>query len=761
MNVQHAPEQSNPPDAGKACPGTPRPLRVALHCRALATRFGGMERTVVSLGNHLVGIGWEVCFFYNANKGARLVYPAAPEILHRPIEGGPRLPERFAEAAADFVPDVNVWFYADASAIPFVVALSGTGAPLVLHEGTNPERLVTTNWAERLGMSVARAAAEREALSALATRVRVTLPSYVESFGPAMRPHVVGFPNAFPEAAPDTEALRHAAPRKRFIHIGGLKLNKNLMPALEAFALIAEDVPGWDFAIFSDEPPRANVRPDVEAFIRQSGLAERILLYPPTQEIFREYARSHAHVISSLSEGLPNCVAEAMRHALPSIGYDVCPGTNELIVHGENGLLANAGDPVRSLADRMLALARDDEGRERLGRRALADSAMFDGDAVMEHWTALLREAASYGRDGTRLRRERLGFDPAALRRSERVQRSAFLAAPAPEPAEERDHALSVLLPPGASGDDLRRLAGVLERSGERAEVLLPQDGAAALPPELALPDRCTVRRAVFSEDPRLGAAGEYLLCLPADSRGETALEAAVDFALRVRRQGADVGLTLPEGAGVPEGLTTLGRAGPALFAAAPAVSVWKLSHLSAFAIQPEPHASLPAALIATATAAAILVEARPPEGEPAAWCRLRAPRRAEAVDLRATLARRFEDASVEALCPVADAVLARAWLLPLLADVFDRSRIDHDAADGLRSLAASLRHGAPLLARDSLPEAVAVMTAGMGYYPWVLPALRHQPLPRQILHAIEKALPGTTLSTGRGALTRRWPRVA
>ncbi|HVS10706.1 MAG TPA: glycosyltransferase [Planctomycetota bacterium] len=564
-------------------------------------------------------------------------------------------------------------------------------------------------------------------------------------------------------AAPGTEALREAAPRKRFIHIGGLKLNKNLLPALEAFALIADAVPDWDFAIFSDEPPRANVRPEVEAFIRRRGLEERILLYPPTPEIFREYARSHAHVISSLSEGLPNCVAEAMRHALPSIGYDVCPGTNELIADGENGLLAEAADPVRSLAARMRALAEDDEERRRLGRKALADSAMFDRDAVMDNWTALLREAAGYRRDRARLRRERLGFDPAALRRAERVQRSAFLMAPAPEPAEGRPCALSVLLPPGSSGEDLQRLLRVLGRSRAEAEILLPEDGAAALQPGPASPAGVAIRCSSdpFSDDARLGAAGEYLLCLSPGLRGEAELKAATDFALRVRRQGADVGMTLPEHAGAPGGLTTLGRAGPALFAAAPVETVWKLSHLGAFGVPPDPHSSLAAALVATATAAAVLVETRPPQGEPASWSCHGKPGAVEAVGLRAMIAGRLEDASVEALCPVADAVLARTWVLPVLEDAFDRRRIDHDQADEIRGLASALRHGAPLLSETSLPEAVAVMTAALGYYPWVLPALRQQPLPSQILVAIEKALPLTTLSAGRGALTRRWSPIA
>ena len=74
----------------------------------------------------------------------------------------------------------------------------------------------------------------------------------------------------------------------------------------------------------------------------------------------------------SVVEGMPNGVLEAMASGLPVIASRV-PGTEEVIEHGETGLLFEPG-AVAELAATLHLLHRDPDLRHRLADRARAVS---------------------------------------------------------------------------------------------------------------------------------------------------------------------------------------------------------------------------------------------------------------------------------------------------------------------------------------------------------------------------------------------------
>lgn len=80
-------------------------------------------------------------------------------------------------------------------------------------------------------------------------------------------------------------------------------------------------------------------------------------------------------VLSSVSEGFPNSLVEAMAAGRPIVATDV-GGVRDAVRHGENGLLVAAGD-APSFADALRGLLRDADLRRRMGaagaRRARED----------------------------------------------------------------------------------------------------------------------------------------------------------------------------------------------------------------------------------------------------------------------------------------------------------------------------------------------------------------------------------------------------
>lgn len=82
-------------------------------------------------------------------------------------------------------------------------------------------------------------------------------------------------------------------------------------------------------------------------------------------EINQRLAAADIFVLNSLWEGMPGSVLEAMSASLPVVATDVS-GTNEVVRHGETGLLVPPDDP-RALADAIAKLARSADLRRSMG----------------------------------------------------------------------------------------------------------------------------------------------------------------------------------------------------------------------------------------------------------------------------------------------------------------------------------------------------------------------------------------------------------
>jgi glycosyltransferase involved in cell wall biosynthesis len=109
-------------------------------------------------------------------------------------------------------------------------------------------------------------------------------------------------------------------------------------------------------------------RPDLQALIDTLRLGDRVRLLGYRADTMSLYQAMDVFALSSLREGLPNVVLEAMALEVPVIATRIA-GVPRLIRDGENGLLAAPGS-VDELADGLARLLTDPALRHRICRAA-------------------------------------------------------------------------------------------------------------------------------------------------------------------------------------------------------------------------------------------------------------------------------------------------------------------------------------------------------------------------------------------------------
>ncbi len=162
-----------------------------------------------------------------------------------------------------------------------------------------------------------------------------------------------------PEAARALRGELGVAPEARVLLIvGRLSPEKDHGALLEALRRLPEAPPAR-LVIVGDGPER----PRIEAAVRALGLAGRVTLTGQVASAEPYYGIADICVLSSLSEGSPNALLEAMAAGVPVVATAV-GGIPEIVADGRSALLVRPGDAA-ALAGAIAALLKDEE----LGRR--------------------------------------------------------------------------------------------------------------------------------------------------------------------------------------------------------------------------------------------------------------------------------------------------------------------------------------------------------------------------------------------------------
>lgn len=144
--------------------------------------------------------------------------------------------------------------------------------------------------------------------------------------------------------------------------VGRLVPIKNHEMFLEVIKNIKERMPELKvkFIIIGD----GELRPYIERLVLKSGLEDRVILTGWVKDLSAAYADLDIVALTSLNEGTPVSLIEAMASARPVISTAI-GGVKDMVTDGKNGLLAESGN-VKDFADKLISLINDEGKRARL-----------------------------------------------------------------------------------------------------------------------------------------------------------------------------------------------------------------------------------------------------------------------------------------------------------------------------------------------------------------------------------------------------------
>ncbi|MEV6687225.1 GT4 family glycosyltransferase PelF [Streptomyces sp. NPDC051130] len=167
-------------------------------------------------------------------------------------------------------------------------------------------------------------------------------------------------PYAFPEAGPEPEV-------PALSWCGRVDPIKDLETLIRAYAFMRQEIPALRLRLFGPVPAGCeDYKLRLEKLAAETGVSDGITFEGRIEQVARAYAAGSVVMLSSISEGFPFSIIEAMSCGRTTVSTDV-GGVREAV--GDTGLVVPPREP-ETMARATLALLRDDARRAELGRLA-------------------------------------------------------------------------------------------------------------------------------------------------------------------------------------------------------------------------------------------------------------------------------------------------------------------------------------------------------------------------------------------------------
>lgn len=217
------------------------------------------------------------------------------------------------------------------------------------------------------------------------------------------------------ELIEDSEHKKFLSSGKVFVTVGRLTYQKGYWHLIKAFSMLSTDSNAKLIIMGTGEN-----QSKIQGLIKQLNLEEKVLLAGYQKNPFKYISRSYAYVQSSLFEGFPNAMSEAMACGCPVIATDCKSGPREILFQNadlnrqikdieiadygiiipelsvvENWELEQFDDGERKLARAMRMLLDNENLRNYMCRQGKKRVKLFNYQVCMENYRKVIESCTN------------------------------------------------------------------------------------------------------------------------------------------------------------------------------------------------------------------------------------------------------------------------------------------------------------------------------------------------------------------------------
>lgn len=192
-------------------------------------------------------------------------------------------------------------------------------------------------------------------------------------------------PNKAAPGLPTSPEAWVTGPHKRVLAAGTLTEVKDYPTLMRAFSLVRESMDA-KLLILGEGAQRTQI----ESLIAELGLVDKVFMPGFVLNPRSYFAHADLHVLSSIGEGLPSVIVEALDQGTPVVSTDCPSGPREILDRGRYGTLVAVADP-RALAEAIIGSLLASHDTEALKARAKE----FSIEPAVDQYLALLLPHAS------------------------------------------------------------------------------------------------------------------------------------------------------------------------------------------------------------------------------------------------------------------------------------------------------------------------------------------------------------------------------
>lgn len=153
-------------------------------------------------------------------------------------------------------------------------------------------------------------------------------------------------------------------PENIILSVGRFIESKKFDELIEIFANL--QVNNWKLVIIGADDQKQHISIKLKKLIVKYNLQNNIVLNGTTTQIEEWYQKASIFAFTSVSEGFPNVIGEAMSAGLPVIAYDCIAGPSEMIEDNKSGFLIPLNDKD-TFIEKLKLLILDEQLRTKMG----------------------------------------------------------------------------------------------------------------------------------------------------------------------------------------------------------------------------------------------------------------------------------------------------------------------------------------------------------------------------------------------------------